>query len=201
LDGLPFLKACAYGHLDVVKWLYEAGTGEKICNKNSTGWTPLWYASRNNRKSTVLWLILQGAANDESGHVEAKILVQDTSRDDFRKSLLNNLTSLLDQHSTFTRLVLPATCTAQAASAKTTSTPRYALRSKKASAPLEHSPLALLCGHEETLLAHIADFVGVVRGRQLRNAREATSAMLSAVDGCGDEADEDEGEVELIIHA
>ena len=157
----------------MVKWLYEAGTGENICNKNSTGWTPLWYASRNNRKSTVLWLILQGAANDESGHVEAKILVQDTSRDDFRKSLLNNLTSLLDQHSTFTRLVLPATCTAQDASAETTSSSRCVLRSKKARAPLEHSPLALLCGHEETLLAHIADFVGVVRGRQLRNAREA----------------------------
>jgi hypothetical protein len=107
--------------------------------------------------------------------------------------------SLLDQHSIFTRLVLPATCTAQAASAKTTSSSRCAVRSKAASALLEHSPLALLCGHEETLLAHIADFVGVVRGRQLRNAREATSSMLSAVDGCGDEADEDE--VELLMHA
>lgn len=33
------------------------------------------------------------------------------------------------------------------------------------------------CGHAETLLMHIADFAGVVRGRQLRNAREAHAAL------------------------
>ena len=39
------------------------------------------------------------------------------------------------------------------------------------------SPLYLLCGHEETLLVTIADFVGVLRGRQLRNAREAHAIL------------------------
>jgi len=33
--------------------------------------------------------------------------------------------------------------------------------------------LALLCGHEKTLVVCIADFIGVVRGRQLRDARKA----------------------------
>jgi hypothetical protein len=33
--------------------------------------------------------------------------------------------------------------------------------------------LALMFGHEKTLVVYIADFIGVVRGRQLRNAREA----------------------------
>jgi hypothetical protein len=50
---------------------------------------------------------------------------------------------------------------------------RSALRPKQPAAPQEFLPLTLLCGHEDTLLALIADFVGLVRGRQLRNAREA----------------------------
>jgi hypothetical protein len=37
--------------------------------------------------------------------------------------------------------------------------------------------LTFLRGHEETLLALIADFAGVVRGRQLRNARGAIEAL------------------------
>jgi hypothetical protein len=40
------------------------------------------------------------------------------------------------------------------------------------------SPLALLCSHEKTLLALIADCAGVVRGRQLRSARDAFEITL-----------------------
>jgi hypothetical protein len=43
--------------------------------------------------------------------------------------------------------------------------------------------LSLLVGHEKTILAFIADFVGVTRGRALRNLQEAAialSAMLLA---------------------
>ena len=39
------------------------------------------------------------------------------------------------------------------------------------------SPLEKLGGHESTLLAHVADFVGVPRGRTLRNMREAHEAF------------------------
>ena len=112
--------------------------------------------------------------------------------------------ALLDQHSIFTRFVLPATHTAEAAPAEATPSARDTLRSKKPRAPQGPSPLALLCGHEDTLLALIADFVGVVRGRQLRNAREAGAmlivmeeieeAALIAIEE--DEEDGDEGEEE-----
>ena len=80
------------------------------------------------------------------------------------------------------------TRTVQAASAEATPSARYALRSKKPRTPPGPSPLNLLCGHEETLLALIADFVGVVRGRQLRNAREAADG-LAAIEQ--EEQDED----------
>jgi len=39
------------------------------------------------------------------------------------------------------------------------------------------SPLALLRGHEATLLRLVADFVGVRRGRPLRRRREAAVAL------------------------
>ena len=122
--------------------------------------------TRDNHDETVTWLVLQGAANDEiSGHVDAAILKRDIpANNDSPTALQRQLAALLDQHAAFTRLVLPATRTAEAASAVApTVAPCFT------QAPL---PLALLCGHEETLLAHITDFAGVVRGRQLRNARE-----------------------------
>jgi len=38
-------------------------------------------------------------------------------------------------------------------------------------------PLSKLCGHESTLLQLVADFAGVVRGRQLRLAQEALESL------------------------
>jgi hypothetical protein len=38
-------------------------------------------------------------------------------------------------------------------------------------------PLSKLCGHESTLLMLVADFAGVVRGSELRNAREALAFL------------------------
>ena len=123
--------------------------------------------------STVLWLVLQGAANDEtSRHVDAVILARDIDNEDARAALRQNLAALLDQHLIFTRVVLPATCTVKSASAKAIHSSKYDVRSKKPRTPQGPSPLALLCGHGGKLHKHIADFVGVVRGRQLRNARE-----------------------------
>jgi len=46
-------------------------------------------------------------------------------------------------------------------------------------------PLALLNGHEETLVKTIADFVGVVRGIPLRNVREALEMLTTMASGGG----------------
>jgi len=182
----PMFIACSMGRLLVAKWLFEVGAAEDIRTKINNGCTPLSRASSNTQDSTVLWLVLQGAANDEtSSHVDSTILVSDFeySEDwskngsqndpDSRHAFRRNVIAVLDQQFLFARLVLPATRTAQAASAEAVPSARHALLSKKPRARQGLSPLALLCGHEDTLLALIADFVGVVRGRQLRNAREA----------------------------
>ena len=181
----PMLVSCQNAYLDLAKWLYEVGAAESIRTKTKGDISPLRIITQQRCshvapacEPTVLWLVLQGAANDEvSGHVDAWILERDTSVDIFRAALRKNISALLEQHSTFTFLVLPAACAAHSALAD--SLTRYALRSKNPRAPQASSPLALLCGHEETLLALIADFVGVVRGRQLRNAREAFIALTA----------------------
>jgi hypothetical protein len=179
------------GRLLVAKWLFEVGAAEDIRTKIKYGCNPLSRASSYTQDYNVLWLVLQGAANDEtSGHVDATILVSDfeDSEDwskngsqndpDSRHAFRRNVTAVLDQQLLFARLVLPAIRTAQAASAEAVPSSRHALHSKKPRAPQGLSPLALLCGHEDTLLALIADFVGVVRGRQLRNAREALEILV-----------------------
>jgi hypothetical protein len=181
----PMFASCSNGHLQVAKWLYDVGAFDHIRTEDNTtdkgGDSPLSLASYGNHHSTVLWLVLQGAANDEtSGHVDAVILARGvpSKRKLARKALSQNLAALLDQHSSFVRSVLLATRIAQAVSVEARPTACDACSSKKPRARQRPSPLALLCGHEDTLLALIADFAGVVRGRQLRNAREASEALI-----------------------
>jgi hypothetical protein len=187
----PLLKACENGHLRVMKWLYEVGVIEDMY---SAGRTLLLNASRFCHHPIVTWLVLQGAANNTTcGHVDAAILVRYMDLLAAQVALRRDLVTLIDQHSIFTRLVLPATRFAQAASAKVNPFLHSAPRSKKPRAQSTMLPLTLLCGHEDTLLALIADFVGVLRGRQLRNAREAV-AVRSAYDKGGQEDFVDEEE-------
>ena len=74
-----------------------------------------------------------------------------------RSNLRQNVAALLDQDSVFTLSLLPATCNTSC------------------------WPMALLCGHADTLLELIADFVGVLRGRQLRNARETLKFLEEVI--------------------
>ena len=188
----PMWAACSFGHLNVAKWLNEVGAAEHIRSPLIDGTTSLRMTSMCENHSTVLWLVLQGCANDEaSGHVDAAVLARDIAKAETRAVLLRNINALLDQHSSFTRFVLPATFISQAepdeAALRKSSSTCYA---KEPLAPQATSLLNLLCGHEESLLALIADFAGVARGRELRNAREA--AVVLAADP-GADSDSAEG--------
>ena len=148
------MHACQFGHLDVAKWLYEVGAAEDIRTKNHKEGTPLQVASSHDQHSTVYWLILQGAANDESsGHVDAGILQSILNR---HSAFSKNLATLLKDYWNFVCLVLPACYIAS-------QTP---------------SLLPLIGGHGGRVVRLVADFVGVARGRQLRNAREALGFLL-----------------------
>ena len=72
-------------------------------------------------------------------------------------SLSGGLSELLLLRSNFVSIVLPAT-----ASLGDENLP-----------PASRSTLRILQGNEASLLKIISDFAGVVRGRELRNAREA----------------------------
>ena len=114
------------------------------------------------------WLLLQGAANGDDGHVDSVILHENAPEEN-RPALRASLLDLAKTHATFVSTMLPATTRFLALPQPTQEKTRAAKRLAAAARPCD---LAALRSHEETLLALIADFAGVVRGRELRNARE-----------------------------
>ena len=135
---------------------------------------------------------------DRYGHCDAKVLLEYAANSGVRRAISEILEEWLHQHATFTRLILPAVrCrrihqhgdTSDFSVVSTTAGRRpprkftskhpnigqYALLTTPLGAP--SSAISILGGHEETLLALIADFVDVIRGRQLRNARVAAAFL------------------------
>ena len=180
----PMCIAAFFGHLHVVKWLFEVGSAEDIRTLTTQGNNPLKYAALRFNHSVVTWLVLHGAASDEfSGHVDHLTLFRDmptAEKNPYRKTvsgenkkvrsvLCKDIVALLYAHQVFTSLILPATRFGRAAEG-----------SFAAGVLNKLSPLTALCGHEETLLVLIADYLGVIRKRQLRNAREAREVLLAA---------------------
>lgn len=192
---------------------------------------PLDVACRDERVHVAVWLLLRGAANDDTPAPQAPLLsdavaaANDTGPhvttsslrlalrraqplSEFRTALAKALGGLLADHSNFIRLVLPAVsippqlhlaadAAAAAANASmsssrkpsssSSSSPSSSRRSKEhrlANEQLASSSWAALRGLESTVLILVADFVGVVRGRRLRNLREVATglAILQAED-------------------
>jgi len=154
----PMLCACRNGYLHVAKWLFEVGAAEDISTPTADGETPLGSALRNEHFHNahfhvIVWLILQGAANNDEGHVDHTILCPVESSRHWA-ALIISLQCLDNENNSFNSLFLPAT-----------SVQRSSI-----------SSLVQLEGQEE-MLRLIADFVDVLRGRKLRNAREAVAAL------------------------
>jgi hypothetical protein len=135
------------------------------------------------------------------GHCDAKVLLHYAANSGVRRTISEILEEWLHQHSVFTRLILPAIQLqrvrrqAGTPDCSVVSTPADNELSERSSSKLPTigsrpsfttsgrataSALYILGGHEETLLALIADFVGVIRGRQLRNARIAIALLAPA---------------------
>jgi len=167
----PMFAACCEGHLDVAKWLFAVGAAEDIRTKDDDDWTPMRIACIQTHHHVALWLILQGAANNDEGHVDPAILQQDVPAL-FRPGLIQPLQLLGNEHKAFTSLVLTAVRFAYEPQEDNS-----LRQAKRRAGPTPRCALALFRGHEDGVLLLIADFAGVVRGRQLRNAREALLAF------------------------
>jgi hypothetical protein len=150
------------------------------------------------------------ATRAEQPHVTATSLRAALRRappvSEFRAALARALAVALADHGNFVRLVLPAVSSLPklrpAAAAAAGTPPEQPPPSKsqqlngcvhaRNAAPLLTPPssLAFLSGLEATVLAQVAAFVGVARGRRLRNLREAAAclATLQAEDEADDAA-------------
>jgi len=165
----PMYAACFGGHLHVAKWLFEKGAAEDIRTTDNNGSTPLSRSCRH--LDVAAWLVLQGAANNDEGHVDQAILQRDV-RAGHLPNLIPPLQLLVNENTAFKPLVLTAT---RFAAVPQDGAPLH--RSKRRANPTPRCALALLRGFEGSVLRLIADFAGVVRGRQLRNALEALRAF------------------------
>lgn len=149
----PFMAACHAGHFEVMRWLFEVGADGDTHVPAHDGQTPWSKAVNAHRGDMLPWLLLNNAAANDQGHVDPRRLdLDDRTRNQLQVSLIH----LLDAHATFIRLVVAAV----------TLPSRFN--------PAHRSPLRLLQGHRETLLPRIAEFVGILVKRKLRNAREAS---------------------------
>ena len=156
----PLFCDCYAGHLDVAKWLFKVCSYRDSWPKDRDGKTPIRETCEEGHLDVVQWLILEGAANNQEGHVDLEI-VQDEIVDALdgpsEGDLLECLGVLLDEHAAFMKLILPATA-------------RVDLESQTSP-----SSLSMLNGYQGSLMVLIADFVGVARGRRLRNLRETVT--------------------------
>ena len=158
----------------------------------NNGWsTPLLIACQGGHLDVAHWLVLWGGASGPSGHVDASVLASEVGAHGAAVAAL--LEEGLTAHDAFASLVLPAAARAarlplllgrtaavgcDTGEEGASGAPRGQRRSTgPPGLSVTQSPLEKLGGHESTLLAHVADFVGVPRGRTLRNMREAHEAF------------------------
>ena len=146
----------------------------------------------------ALWLVVHGALNDpETGHISQLRVLHEVTDQVTASYHITALTSalgaLLTSHSTFLRVFLPSVMGCQGSHLGESSAPLSTpvgdrwLFSSSLGIPVDHpsrcksalrpakSHLTLLAMPE--VLKHIADFAGLVTGRQLRNARELWACL------------------------
>ena len=123
------------------------------------------------------WLLLNGAANyRDSEHVDALVISSSLlGLEAVSASLQSALVQLLANHTNFMGLVLPAVY--EDLLVRTPLRKKQRSRHGDAVACLSSNHLPMLRGLETSVVVYIADFVGVVRGRCLRNLREALDCL------------------------
>ena len=177
-DQTPMWAASLRGKLDVARWLFEVGAAEDIRTKCRRGKTPMLVACSWGHLGVAAWLLLKGAANDEFRIMDPAILNDDIDLE-IRIDLRYFVERLVSDHKAFACTVLPAVSFKQG---KISSDGKKTKRehAKEGATSLQHCFMYLFHGHEDTVLAQVADFLGLVRGQELRNAREGVRLLRAA---------------------
>ena len=176
----PMFAACICGHLKVAQWLFGAGAAEDARTANMYEWTPMCIACQKGNLKVALWLIYNGAvSSDPTGHVSASIMI--TSEASTVPDLRSVINTSITDNSNFSALILPSICDLHRGPDRRSENKRAApcTRSRKRIMHTIPGPCQLpkFRGLESSVVALIADFAGVVRGRQLRNLREAALCL------------------------
>ena len=202
----PMKIAAGRGHLDICKWLFNNGASADIKQMNY-GLTPLGDAigvrEKESRVSLTRWLILNGAiSRDSFGTIDQtlmrKVLRKLLLRDhDERPQLLNWAEDQLRNHHCF-QVFLSGTLFPPAPPAFSTSSLLDVLSSRILSATAAQMLIANksideqeliweeMCRYQSTFSSFrgtsgifelVADFAGIVRGRELRILRQLVPAL------------------------
>ena len=152
-----------------VKWLYFHGAAKDITRRNAAGWAPFNFLLVDRERSLIQWLILNGALcqdGNESGMLDVGIIKTSFGRASkfqlSRKRFANARKDLLEWavelHQTRTSFFSFLCGTLSRQEGKAT------------------SPIACL-GGESGITELVADYLGVIRGREARIIRQLVELL------------------------
>jgi len=161
-SNCPMAWACRNGQLSVCRWLFEVGAAEDIRKADNDGYTPMCAACQEGHLSVMKYLILNSALNHPvsdtekegdagGGHIDHTIVEHDVELC-HRPALFDWAQKLLSSHALFVGVVLPASVVLQDNRAR------------------HHRCYLLLL--PTSMLEMLRTFLGVEKGRALRNVRE-----------------------------
>ena len=211
----PMFIACLMGQLSVCKWLLEVGAAEDIF-KAHDGWTPLKIAFHEDHISVCHWLILNGALSDpdpevDNDHVDQDIVERDVQPADKRPAHKLWAQEAVAANLSFRSTIVMGTFHPEG-TASTTDLLRRTLIAGGSSAAqadiiikcmpdevqqalllqeLRPVPALALLRCQTGALELIADFLGVLHERELRNAREL-AVVLAVLEEEEEEEDSDD---------
>ena len=198
----PMYAAAFMGPLDVCKWLYDHGAKEDVGRRNGET-SPLQAAVSQyciDRKNTSRWFILKGALslNDKPGFVYPRLMRRDVrprsyderpqlqewakqsiqTHSGFMTFLLGTLPAPTFTQAALTSLLTERLQTRDAAEMVMADTPahRYECLWSKITKRTT-TPVCYLGGEKIGILELIADYAGVVRGRDLRILRSLINPL------------------------
>jgi ankyrin repeat protein len=204
----PMYIACKHGHLSVCKWLFEVGAAADITKARNNGKTPLRIAFEQNNIFICHFLILNGALSDpypeaDDDHINQNVVERDLLPAKKRPALLAWAQAAVAASLSFRSTIVMGTFYPESATA-TDLLRRTLIATGNAPAQadtilefipdeinrtlmlqqLRPVPALTLLRCQAGALELIADFLGgVLRERELRNARELADVLVGLSSG------------------